>query len=230
MQPVNDQQYDDIFHLSIPAPALDIVIFTIYRDELALLFLRGEDGKYSLPGGIVRSGESLEETFDRVLKAKTNVEGVYKEQLYTFGDPKRDRRGHVLSIVYYALFSADTLYHDADLTRVAIVPFSQLSKANCLYDHFEIISYAYQRLGYKLEYTNVAQNILPGKFTLSQLQRTYEIILARTIDKRNFRKKILSLGIVQELSEKSTAGSKRPAALYEFVQKDMQVVEMGKGF
>ena len=220
----------DIFHLSIPAPALDIVIFTIYRDELALLLLRLEDGKYSLPGGIVSVGESLEQAFDRILKSKTNIEGVYKEQLYTFGDPNRDKRGHVLSIAYYALFSAEILYHDADLTRVAIVPVSNLSKENCLYDHFAIVSYAHERLAYKLEYTNVAQNILPEKFTLSQLQRVYELILSRPIDKRNFRKKILSLGIVRELPEKTKMGTRRPATLYEFTHKDMQVVEMGKGF
>lgn len=97
----------DIFDLSIPVAAMDIVIFTIYRDALCVVMTTGAHEnareKLVLPGGIIARGESLDESFDRILKTKTGITGIYKEQLATFGDPHRDKRGHVLSVVYYAL-------------------------------------------------------------------------------------------------------------------------------
>lgn len=187
----------NIFALSIPVLALDVVIFTIYKGSLCVVSVPGKNdnslGRAVLPGGIVANGESLEIAYDRILKSTTGISGVYKEQLYTFGDPDRDSRGHVVSVVYYALVDQQTLLDQIDLTRVLITPMDQVSEATFAYDHSNIVHYAKQRLEWKMEYSNIAQNILHDRFTLTALQNIYEAIFNRSFDKRNFRKKILAL-------------------------------------
>ncbi|MDD5213723.1 MAG: NUDIX hydrolase [Candidatus Gracilibacteria bacterium] len=218
----------DIFSLSIPALAIDIVIFTVYKGSLYLLLnQRTEDGpekgKYILPGGIVRSGLSLEENFDNILQNRTGIKGVYKEQLYTFGDVNRDPRGHVVSVTYYALVSSDLFMQNVDLTKVHIIDYSRIDEISIGYDHEKIIKYAKQRLDWKLEYTNIVKNILPQEFTLSRMQAVYESILDTKLDKRNFRKKIASLNILKDTGnlDKST---NRPAALYSFSDNELKIV------
>ena len=217
----------DIFNLSIPVLALDIVLFTIYQGRLSvILTTRTEEpmrGRYVLPGGLVQRGYTLEENFDDILARRMNIRGIYKEQLYTFGDPTRDRRGHVISVTYYALVGGRAFLEQVDLRRVQIVPYDECHDDVFAFDHLAIIRYAHQRLRYKLEYTNMAQNILPDTFTLTQLQAVYEAILAETFDKRNFRKKILSLDIIEETGELDTS-SNRPARLYRFKERDLRIV------
>jgi 8-oxo-dGTP diphosphatase len=219
----------NIFGLSIPVLALDVVIFTIYKDALCVVSIPGKNetakGRASLPGGIVANGESLEQAFDRILKETTGISGIYKEQLYTFGDPHRDSRGHVVSVVYYALVDQQSLVSQIDLTKVLITPIAQVSKNTFAYDHSEIVAYAKQRLEWKMEYTNVAQNILHDRFTLTALQNIYEIVFERVLDKRNFRKKILALGLIRETGETDKTGSRRPARLYEFVDADLKIMQ-----
>lgn len=218
----------NIFDLSIPALAIDIVIFTVYKWNLCLVMNQrteewAEKWKYIIPGWIVRSGSSLEDNFDKILQNRTWITWVYKEQLYTFWNPSRDPRWHVVSVSYYALVSSENFIQNVDLTKVHIINFSDINSIAIWYDHFEIIKYAKQRLDWKLEYTNIIKNILPLEFTLSMMQNAYEIILWKTLDKRNFRKKIASLNIIEETwnLDKST---NRPAALYRFSDKELKIV------
>lgn len=165
---------DNIFGLSIPVLALDIVIFTILHGEFCVLLVERErepeSGKFVLPGAIVKSGYSLEENFDDILLRRTGIDsataGVYKEQLYAFGSPDRDSRGHIVSISYYALVEAGELLRGADADRVRVLPVSSLTAESVAFDHLEIIRYALSRVRAKFEYTDVAKNLLPGEFSL----------------------------------------------------------------
>lgn len=213
--------------VSIPILALDIVIFTIYQGELCVVIskINDENGSgFAIPGGIVAKWYDLEKNFDDILKRKTGITGVYKEQLYTFWDPKRDTRWHVVAVCYYALVSIDSFLTKVDFTKVDIVKFSDIDSIHLFYDHNKIIKYAKQRLEWKLEYTNVAGQILPHSFKMSSLQSVYEKITGKIYDKRNFQKKIFSLDILKETGEydKST---NRPAKLYEFKNKEITIIE-----
>lgn len=214
--------------LTIPILALDIVIFTIYQDELCVVLSKMypdiKEEWYTLPGWIVAKWYDLETNFDDILQRKTWITWVYKEQLYTFWDSKRDTRWHVVSVCYYALVSIDTFLHKVDFTKVDIVKIRDLDNLNLFYDHSKIIKYAKQRLEWKLEYTNIACQILPRKFRISQMQNLYEIITSKTYDKRNFQKKIFSLWILNETWEFDKT-TNRPAKLYEFRDKEVKIIE-----
>ncbi len=143
---------------------------------------------------------------------------VYLEQLYTFGDPGRDPRGRVVSVTYFALISADQrpLVAGSDAAEAQFWPMSELPAL--AFDHQEILAYALGRLRNKLEYTTVGFQLLPPTFTLSELQRVYEAILGRALDKRNFRRKLGLLDILTPLNEYRASG-RRPAQLYRFSQR-----------
>ena len=217
--------------LTIPVLALDIVIFTIYKWELCILVTKRNEEwihGYSLPWSIVAKWYSLSENFDEVLKRKTGItHGVYKEQLYTFWEnPARDPRWHVIALTYYALVKAENLLSQVDFTLVDIVTVQQFEELHIFYEHNEIFHYALKRLKDKLWYTDVVKNILPEEFRISQIQKMYEIILGRILDKRNFQKKIFSLRIIQETSKKDTS-TNRQAKLYRFVEKkQLKFIEM----
>ncbi|EKE27693.1 MAG: hypothetical protein ACD_3C00169G0003 [uncultured bacterium (gcode 4)] len=218
---------DNIFWLSIPALALDIVIFTIFNEKLCVVMTtrpkEPEKGKLILPGWVVKSGYSLEDNFDDILLRKTGIKWIYKEQLYSFGKPDRDERWHIVSIAYYALVDKDSFMKDADFTKIQLVEYDKIEDLEIGFDHKEILEYAKQRLNWKLEYTNIAKNILPSSFTLTQLQKIYEIMLWQALDKRNFRKKILALKIVKETWELEKVRSNM-AKLYEFSDKELKIV------
>ncbi len=205
---------------SRPSVTVDLVIFTIADNDLRVLLIRRKQGPFrdlwALPGGFVEMNESLEDAAARELKEEVGVENVYLEQLFTFGDPKRDPRGRVISVSYFALVDAErqrivAASDAADAKWQTVFDLPQLA-----FDHREILDYAVWRLRNKLEWTTVGYELLPRRFTLSQLQRVYEIILQRPIDKRNFRKKVLAQGQLRELTETRTAGAHRPAKLYAF--------------
>lgn len=210
---------------SIPhlAVAVDVVLFTIREDTLQLVLVRRKAppfrGMWALPGGFVREHESLEEAALRELAEETNVRDVYLEQLYTFGEVARDPRMRVISVVYYALINSDMQDlrsgHDAEDATW----FSVYDRPELAFDHATIVEYALRRLRYKLEYAPVAFQLLPKRFTLTELQRVYEFILSRDLDKRNFRRKILSLGFLRKTEERKRDGAHRPAQLYEFVEE-----------
>lgn len=228
---IPQEQQFDIWsdELTIPVLALDVVILTVYKDELCVVVVKTEEyGEhwYALPGSIVSKGFTLEENFDEVLKRKTGITGVYKEQLYTFGDNvKRDPRSHVIAIAYYALVKAENFLSQVDFTKVDIVTVEQAMKLKLFYEHWKILDMALDRLKGKLGYTDIVKNLLPEKFRISQMQKMYEIILGRKLDKRNFQKKIFSLKIVSETGEKDTS-TNRPAKLYKFEWKRLKVIDM----
>ena len=173
----------------------------------------------------MKSWYSLDDNFDDILLRKTWIKWIYKEQLYSFWNPERDLRWHIVSIAYYAIVDKESFLKDADFTKIKLIEYDKLSEIEIAFDHREIIDYAKKRLNWKLEYTNIAKNILPAKFTLTQLQRIYEIILWTEIDKRNFRKKILALDILRETWELEKVRSNM-ARLYEFKDKELKIVDM----
>lgn len=199
---------------------VDIVIFTIRDRALQVLLVkRGVppyEGQHAIPGGFIREGESLEEAAEREFYEEAGVRKVFLEQLYTFGDPKRDPRGRVITVAYYALIGSDklSLVAGADAAEACWFPVSKLPRL--AFDHKRILGYALERVRNKLKYTNVGFQLLPRKFTLSELQAVYEAILGRRLDKRNFRRKMTLLGIVKPMREWQQTGRK-PAQLFRFV-------------
>lgn len=206
-----------------PAVTVDLVIFTIADNDLKVLLIKRATepykGRWALPGGFVEIDESLEKAAARELEEEAGVTNVYLEQLYTFGAPERDSRGRTISVAYFALTDAErqqvTAADDAEDARWHSV-FNPKLGARLAFDHKEILDYAVWRLRNKIEWTTVGYELLPKKFTLSELQRVYEIILQKPVDKRNFRKKILAQGQIIELNETRSDVAHRPARLYSF--------------
>lgn len=180
----------------------------------------------AIPGGFVLDDETLEQAAYRELEEETKVKNTYLEQLYTFSDVNRDPRGRVISCAYMALMRHEDINAKAESDAKEVKVFSMDSLPKLAFDHKKILSYALQRLRYKLEYTNVVQYLLPKQFTLSELQQVYEIVLDEELDVRNFRKKIDKLGIVKETGERVVRWAHRPAMLYEFTNKDTIIVDV----
>lgn len=209
---------------------VDNAIFAFDGDRQALLVLlvnRRSDpfaGRWSLPGTLVRVGESLEAAAYRVLREKVRVRNAYLEQLYTFGGPDRDPREaadsfgiRYLSVSYFALVRhADTAPEHPDPTATAHwYPFADLPPL--AFDHDRIVRYGHQRLRNKLEYSPIAFDILPETFTLSDLYRLYQIVLGDQFsDYSNFRTRLLKLGFLCDTGAKAYRGAGRPASLYRF--------------
>lgn len=206
-----------------PSVTVDIVLFTVADNDLRVLLIKRLvspfKGMWAIPGGFVLKAETLDAAALRELREETNVKDIYLEQLYTFGDPGRDPRTRVITVSYFALVSADKFELRADTDAEEVAWHSMYSLPELAFDHEKILNYALERLRNKLEYTTVGFELLPAKFTLTELQRLYEIILNRPLDKRNFRKKILSLGILKSLNETKMEGIHRPAQLYAFAKK-----------
>ncbi len=198
---------------------VDIVIFTLREGSLQVLLVkRGVppfEGQYAIPGGFIRGDESIEEAALRELHEETGLRNVFLEQLYTFGDPKRDPRGRVITVAYYALIASDKLSLVAGADAAEAQWFPASSVPPLAFDHKSILDYALERLRNKLEYTTVGFQLLPEKFTLGELQAVYEVILGRPLDKRNFRRKLALLGILKPLREWQRTGRK-PAQLFRF--------------
>ncbi len=192
---------------------VEVVVFTI-RDDALHVLLAPADMAWGLPSDSVRAVETVDATARRALAAVAGSGDVWLEQLYTFGDVHRAPDQRTISIAHYALVSADVLTgggtDGARWWPVATLPLLVL-------DHRRIFDYALARLRNKLEYTTVGFQLLPARFTLSELQRVYEVILGRELDKRNFRRKVELLGIVRPTREQRVTGSGRPAQLYRFV-------------
>jgi 8-oxo-dGTP diphosphatase len=205
---------------------VDIVIFALREWELHVLLIeRGVppfEGRWALPGGFVRDGESLEAAARRELEEETGMRDVYLEQLYTFGEPRRDPRGRVITVAYYALLTTEAAPLVAGTDAGAARWMPARKHPPLAFDHEQILGYALERLANKLEYTTAGFQLLPKKFTLGQLQRVYEAVLGRTLDKRNFRRKIALLGVLKPLREWVQDGPSRPAQLYRFSGKHFE--------
>jgi 8-oxo-dGTP diphosphatase len=203
-----------------PAVTVDGVVFGFDETDLKLLLIQRElepfKGKWALPGGFVRMEEDLEEAVRRELADETGITRLYLEQLYSFGDPKRDPRERVISIAYYALVKlADhKLRAASDAVDVAWFPVAELPKL--AFDHEKIVEVALKRLKAKVRYEPIGFELLPEKFTLGELQQLYEIVLEQPVDKRNFRKKILGTDLLDPLDEYQQDVSHRAAQFYRF--------------
>jgi 8-oxo-dGTP diphosphatase len=202
---------------------VDVVIFCLRDEALQVLLVRRGvppfEGSWALPGGFLRGNESLEAAAIRELEEETGVRDVYLEQLYTFGAPDRDPRGRVVTVGYYALIAADrqSLAAGTDAAAARWFPIGALPPL--AFDHGNIVEYALTRLRNKLEYTTVGFQLLPKEFTLPQLQRVYEAVLGRPLDKRNFRRKMELLRILTPLKRYIREGPTRPARAYTFSAK-----------
>lgn len=213
-----------------PSVTADTVIFTITDSELKVLLVQRSHAPFAnswaLPGGFLRRDETTEQTALRVLKDKAGVSSVYLEQLYSFDQPGRDPRGRVLTVAYFALVDFGKIKFGRHQEPIDFFSVKKIPKL--AFDHSRIVAYALQRLRNKVEYTNAIANLLPKQFTLSQLQEAYEIILDRQLDKRNFRKKFLTLGLLKPVNAKFSGGRHRPAQLYSFSSRE--VVELKRFF
>lgn len=217
------------------ALTVDCVVFGIDQGELKVLLIRrGLEpfrGQWALPGGFVRIDEDLDEAARRELEEETGLKRVFLEQLYTFSAVSRDPRERVVSTAYYALVKmaleetrAATDASDAKWFAVTSVP-------RLAFDHREILDAAHARLRGKLRYQPIGFELLPSKFTLPQLQQLYETVLGEPLDKRNFRKKILGLGLLASLNEKQKDGPRRPATLFKFdIAKYRRLAKQGFNF
>lgn len=205
-----------------PGVTIDAVIFTIDKNDLKILLIKRNNkpflGYWALPGGFLLKNESAEHAASRILKNKAGVKNVYLEQLYAFDSPGRDPRGHVITIGYFALLPKPSI----KITRANNLQdptFHPVNKLPLLaFDHKNIIKYALTRLHSKIEYTNVVYSLLSKTFTLDQLQKVHEIIWNKKLDKRNFRKKFISLGLIKPAGKK-IAANKKTATIYKFVKR-----------
>ena len=205
------------------ALTVDCVIFGLDKDELKVMLIQRDldpfEGQWALPGGFVHVDETLEQAARRELSEETGIREVFLEQLYTFGAIDRDPRERVVSVAYYALVNLEghVIKASTDARDAAWFPITDMPALS--FDHEEIFNVALKRLKGKISYQPIGFELLPKKFALSQLQRVYELILEKALDKRNFRKKILKMGILRELNEIQQDVAHRAARLYSFDEK-----------
>lgn len=212
-----------------PTLTIDAVVFQLIDDELCVLLIKRKNepfkDMYALPGGYNAAGQTTTEAMEDILARKTGVKASalrYVEQLYTFDSIARDPRGHAVAVTYMALGRNIAVLESSETHRPQFMPVNNLPKLS--YDHADIIRYAHDRLASKITYTNAVSFMLPNAFTLSELQAAYEAIFNRELDKRNFRKKFLSLDMIEETGEMSTGAAHRPARLYRFKRKTLQTL------
>jgi 8-oxo-dGTP diphosphatase len=207
--------------------AVDCVILGYENEELKLLlYPRGFEpvkGKWSLMGGFVQSNESCEEAACRILNQTTGLENIFLQEVGTFSNPDRESFTRVISVAYYALIRIHQ--HDLELVREHGAQWWPLSSLpELIFDHGEMISKALVRLQQKAGYSLVGSELLPERFTLLQLRKLYEAIYQREFDAGNFRKKMLSLEMLERTNEKNSADS-RKGAYYYTISKNVKEVE-----
>jgi 8-oxo-dGTP diphosphatase len=206
-----------------PSVTVDVVILTVRSGRLEVLLVKRKhwpfEGMWAIPGGFVTPDESLEDAAKRELAEETGVHDVYLEQLYTFGDPGRDPRTRVITVVYYALMRTERLRIQAADDAADAGWYSLFDLPPLAFDHRKILDYTLTRLQGKLEYTMIGFQLLASEFTLSELQAVYEAILNRPLDKRNFRRKVLQTGILEATEHTRREGQHRPARCYRFSPK-----------
>ncbi|WP_301199714.1 NUDIX hydrolase [Plebeiibacterium marinum] len=201
--------------------AVDCVIFGYEDGDLKLLlYHRGFEpakGMWSLMGGFVGEKESSDTAARRILKNITGLEDIFLEQVEVFTEPERDTEDRVVSIIYYALIRIDK--HNSDKVRENGAHWwSMKSLPDFIFDHKEMVNKALEKLQLKAGMELVGSELLPDKFTLLQLRRLYEAIFQKELDTGNFRKKVLSLKVLQRLDEKNTTESRRGAYYFKFIE------------
>jgi 8-oxo-dGTP diphosphatase len=202
------------------ALTVDCVVFGFDEGDLKVLLIeRGLEpfkGRWALPGGFVRVDETLDAAARRELQEEAGLTNVFLEQLYTFGAADRDPRERVVSVAYYALVKLTEHAAKAATDAANAQWFPASGAPKLAFDHANILETAVERLKGKVRYQPIGFELLPPKFTLSQLQHLYEAVLGTELDKRNFRKKVLSFGLLVPLRETQMLGRHRPAQLFRF--------------
>ncbi len=207
--------------------AVDCVIFGFNGDDLDLMLIKRSfnpgKGEWALPGGFIEPNESAAQASKRILKEHTGISDVYLEQYYTFTDVDRDPGARIISIAYYALIKVEesnnelVSLHNAYWKKVSVLP-------KLMFDHGAIAEKALDQLRLKAKHQPIGFELLPECFTIPQLQKLYEAIYQKKYDKRNFRKKIAHLGLMEKLNVKDKTGSKRGAFLYKFNKSKYKIL------
>jgi len=205
--------------------AVDAVVFGYDRQyqQIGILLIKRKIepfiNEWALPGGLVKDEETLEEAVSRELQEETGISINYLEQLYTFGNVRRDPRNRVVSVAYFGLVRPDIFTLHAS-TDAAAAEWFEINKLPPLaFDHNNIVEKALKRLRAKVRYEPIGFELLEEKFPFSDLEKLYTTLLQEDIDRRNFKKKLMSLGVIEELNETYTTGVGRPAKLYSFNPK-----------
>ena len=215
------------------ALTVDCVVFGLDETDLKVLLIQRKlppfQHVWALPGGFVRIDETLDQAAERELREEAGVSDVYLEQLYTFGALHRDPRERVVTVAYYALakLGDHRIRAATDAMGVGWFPLEDLPKL--AFDHAEIVALAHERLRGKVRYAPIGFELLPPRFSLTQLQRLYELVLGTRLDKRNFRKKILGMDFLVALDEVQKDVAHRAARLYRFDRKKYQRLQK-RGF
>ncbi len=206
-----------------PAVTVNCVVFGLDDGDLKVLLIQRQlepfRHAWALPGGFVHLDESLDEAALRELSEETGIHRLFLEQLYTFGAPERDPRGRVITVAYYALVNLRDHEVRAATDAENVGWFQVRELPTLAFDHAGIIDVAQERLQGKVRYAPIGFELLPRKFTLTELQRLYEVVLERELDKRNFRKKVLSMELLIETDEVQKDVAHRAARLYKFDRK-----------
>jgi 8-oxo-dGTP diphosphatase len=196
-----------------------IVVFSLRDERLQVLLVSCASvqtgSRWELPGSLVPINQSLEETATESVLRLTGLREVYLEQLYTYGDAGRSTGRRLVSVIYFAIVPAGAVSQHINIDECQASWFPVEELPVLVMDHREVAAYALRRLRYKLEYTAVGFQLLPEHFSLSELQKMYEIILGEKLDKRNFRRRILQAGIIEE-TDHLRSGEGRPARLYRY--------------
>ncbi len=213
-----------------PLLTVENIILSYENKQIKALLIQRKDepfrGEWALPGGPVAINESLEEAAARHLSSQSGIDDAYIEQFYTFGAVDRDPRGRSVGVTYYALINSDDMALDPGAEALSAAWFNIYELPELAFDHAEILEFAINRLKEKLKYESIGFNLLPRDFTLSDLQRLIETLTGKSLDKRNFRKKILGLNILKESMVIKSKNNKPLATLYHF---DWEEFEKMKG-
>jgi ADP-ribose pyrophosphatase YjhB (NUDIX family) len=217
-------------HLSV-----DCVIFGFHDNKLKVLLLKWKDGgHWCLPGGFIKKNEAVDDAATRILQDRTGLNDIFLRQFHAFGDPYRDRNKELLSIQgksgkwlmerfitigYYALVEYSKVHPQADWLSEECKWFDIHKIPKLIYDHGDIVKKALTELQLSLNDQPIGNKLLPEKFTMPELQRLYETLLDKELDRRNFQKKMLSLGILERLKERKTGGAHKAPFLYRFDKK-----------
>ena len=212
-------QYSNTEHILV---ALDCIIFGFDQNELKLLVIKRdfepEFGKWSLMGGFLQKEEDLDSAAYRILNSLTGLKNIFLEQLHAFGEIDRDPVERTISVAYYALIDINS--HDEELVKQHGASWFSIHEVpDLIFDHSKMVQSALKRLRYKASHQPVGFELLPEKFTLPELQKLYECIYDTELDKRNFRRRMLSMDVLIKTDEKMKKYSKKGAFLYKFDQE-----------
>lgn len=204
--------------------SVDAVVFGYDQDQgISVLLIKRKNEPFqkmwALPGGLVETGESLDDAVSRELKEEAGIDVHYLEQLYTFGSPDRDPRNHAISVSYFGLVRPQDFQLSAHTDAEEVNWFTIKKLPKLAFDHRKIIDAAIKRLRGKITYEPVGFELLEKEFPFSDLEKLYQTLLDHDIDRRNFKKKIMSLGILEELDKTIQRGAGRPATLFKFNKK-----------